>query len=375
MPHRRLLAVAAGVSILVAGLAAPAVAQDEERPLGPPDATPNPVAMDAPAGDGTAVRLTTELGDVVIALFNESAPVAAENFLNLAKAGYYDGVGFHRAVPGFVLQGGDPDGTGMGGPGYTISDEEVVGQYGRGIVAMARSQAPDSQGSQFFIVLDDAAEASLEAARTYTIFGRVVEGMDVVDAIVAAREPSDQIADPVRILSTSVEQVELPPQPTAALPSVAQQAADALAAQLPDEAAGYQLEKAGYTLDQVGAQFDPAVLAELQGIAEANGADAQLLSVAQATGVDDAGFISLAGASIAGVPAEQVQDAMIRLLLPVDDSTVIETETIGGREVTRVDLAPDPGPGDSAYVISSGEDVWFIVSTVEDISEVVAALP
>ena len=117
------------------------------------------------------------------------------------------------------------------------------------------------------------------------------------------------------------------------------------------------------------------MLAELQGIAEANGADAQLLSVAQATGVDDAGFISLAGASIPGVPAEQVQDAMIRLLLRSMHSTCMETETIGGREVTRVDLAPDPGPGDSAYVISSGEDVWFIVSTVEDISEVVAALP
>ena len=91
MPHRRLLAVAAGVSILVAGLVAPAVAQDEERPLGPPDATPNPVAMDAPAGDGTAARLTTELGDIVIGLFTESAPVASENFINLAESGYYDG--------------------------------------------------------------------------------------------------------------------------------------------------------------------------------------------------------------------------------------------------------------------------------------------
>ncbi len=373
MPHRRLLAVAAGVSILVAGLVAPAVAQ--ERPLGPPDATPNPVALEAPAGDGTAVRLTTELGDVVIALYNESAPVAAENFLNLAKAGYYDGVGFHRAVPGFVLQGGDPDGTGMGGPGYTIPDEEVVGQYGRGTVAMARSQQPDSQGSQFFVVLDDEAQASLDAARTYAIFGQVVEGMDVVDAIVAAREPSDQIEDPVQILSASVEQVELPPEPTAAPPSAAQQAADSLAAQLPDEAAGYQLEKLAFTLDQIGAQFDPAILAELQTIADADGADAQQLAVAQATGLDDAGFISLAGASIPGVPGEQVQDAMIRLLLRVDASTSMETETIAGREVTRVDLAPDPGPGDTAYVISSGDAVWFIVSTVEDIGEVVAALP
>jgi cyclophilin family peptidyl-prolyl cis-trans isomerase len=376
MPHRRLLAAAAGISILAAGMAAPALAQDEERPLGPPSATPNPVALEVPAGDGTAVRLTTELGDVVIGLFNESAPVAAENFLNLAQAGYYDGVGFHRAVPGFVLQGGDPDGTGMGGPGYTIPDEEVVGQYGRGIVAMARTQEPDSQGSQFFVILDDEAEAALEAFRTYTIFGRVVEGLDVVDAIVEAREPADQIADPVRILSTSVEQVELPPEPSPAPPTAAELAADALVAQLPDEAAGYQLQKVAFTLEDVGGQFDRDVMEELQGIAEANDADAQLLSIAQAGGQDaEGGFISLAGASIPGVPAEQVQDAMIRLLLPTDDSTGITTETIADREVTRVDLVPDPGPGESAYVVSSGEAVWFIVSTLEDISEVVAALP
>jgi peptidyl-prolyl cis-trans isomerase B (cyclophilin B) len=376
MPHRRLLAAAIGISILAASMAAPTLAQDDERPLGPPAATPNPVALEVPAGDGTAVRLTTELGDVVIGLFNESAPVAAENFLNLAQAGFYDGVGFHRAVPGFVLQGGDPDGTGTGGPGYTIPDEEVVGQYERGIVAMARTQEPDSQGSQFFIVLDDQAEAALEAFRTYAIFGRVVEGMDVIDAIVEAREPADQIPDPVRIVSTSVEQVELPAEPTPAPPTAAELAADALVAQLPDEAAGYQLQKVAFTLEDVGGQFDRDVMEELQGIAEANDADAQLLSIAQAGGQDaEGGFISLAGASIPGVPAEQVQDAMIRLLLPTDDSTGITTETIADREVTRVDLVPDPGPGESAYVVSSGEAVWFIVSTLEDISEVVAALP
>jgi len=375
MPHHRLLATAAGISVVAASLTGAVTAQNDDRPLGPPDATPNPVALEVPAGDGTAVRLTTELGDVVIALFNESAPVAAENFLNLAESGYYDGVGFHRAVPGFVLQGGDPDGTGMGGPGYTISDEEVVGQYGRGIVAMARSQAPDSQGSQFFVVLDDEAEAALEAFRTYTIFGRVVEGMDVVDAIVEAREPSDQIPDPVRILSTSVEQVELPPEPSPAPPSAAELAADELAALLPDEAAGYQLQKVAFTLEEVGGQLDRDIVAELQAIAQSNGADAQLLSVAQASAGDDEGFVSLAGASIPGVPGEQVQDAMIRLLLPTDESTAIEPVTIADREVTRVDLVPDPAPGDSAYVVSSGDAVWFIVTTVEDVSEIVAALP
>ena len=251
MPHRRMLAAAAALSLITAGLAAPALAQDEEAPLAPPLATPNPEPMEVPSGDGTAVRLTTDLGDVVIGLFNESAPVAAENFLNLAESGFYDGVGFHRVVPGFVVQGGDPEGTGGGGPGYTIEDEEVVGQYGRGIVAMARTQAPNSQGSQFFFVLDDSAEPPLEDARTYVIFGRVIEGMDVVDAIVEAREPSDLIEDPVRIISTSTEQAELPPEPTPEPPSEAEVAAAELEAMLPVEVAGLPLETTAFTSDQI----------------------------------------------------------------------------------------------------------------------------
>lgn len=373
MPHRPMPALLAALSLLVLS-AAPAVAQEEERPLGPPDATPNPVALETPAGDGTGVRLVTEEGDIVIGLFTESAPVAAENFRNLAEAGFYDGVGFHRAVPGFVLQGGDPDGTGTGGPGYTISDEEVVGRYGRGIVAMARTSEPDSQGSQFFIVLDDEAEAPLEAFRTYTIFGRVVEGMDVVDAIVEAREPADQIPDPVRIIETSIEEVELPPEPTPAPPTAAELAADELSARLPEEAGGFELQQAVFTFAQIAEQVDAEILAELQAVAAANDADPELITVAQASGADASGFVSIAAISIPGVPAEQVEDIAIRLLLPVDDSTVIEDVTIGDRAVKRVDLAPEPGPGESAFVLQSGEVVWFIVSTLEDNSEVVAAL-
>ena len=370
MPRHRLLATAAAISLLLVS-AVPAFAQDAERPHGPPDATPNPVALEAPAGDGTAVRLTTEYGDVLIGLYNASAPVASENFLNLANEGFYDGVGFHRAVPGFVLQGGDPDGTGSGGPDYRIQDEEVVGQYGRGVVAMARTQEPNSQGSQFFIVLDDAAEGALEAYRTYTIFGRVIEGMDVVDQIVAAREPSDQIPDPVRIIETSVEQVELPPEPTPAPPSPAQQAADELGTLLPDTAAGYDLESAVFTLEQVGAQFDRAIIAELQSVADANGADLQLLSIGQASGGDEDGFASIAAASIPGVSADQVQDALSRLLLPIDDTTVTSVETIGEREVTKIDL----GSGQSAYAFSSGEVVWFVITTAEDVEPIVTDLP
>jgi len=179
-----------------------------ERPLGPPDATALAQPPDGPASDGTTATISTELGDIVIELYTESAPVATENFTNLAEAGYYDGVIFHRLVPGFVIQGGDPTGTGTGGPGYTIPDEPVVGQYGRGVVAMARSSQPNSQGSQFFIVLDDMAEGPLESFRTYVIFGEVTAGMDVVDAIAATpnsgQEGGNQALEPVVMDSVTV---------------------------------------------------------------------------------------------------------------------------------------------------------------------------
>jgi cyclophilin family peptidyl-prolyl cis-trans isomerase len=177
------------------------------RPLGPPDATPltNPPA--GPAGDGTKATIHTAKGDIVIELFTESSPVAAGNFINLAEAGFYTGVVFHRLVPGFVIQGGDPNGDGTGGPGYTIQDEPVVGRYVRGIVAMARTSEPNSQGSQFFIVLDDQAEQALDQARTYAIFGRVTSGMDVVDAIAAMPNSGgreNRALDPVAMESVAI---------------------------------------------------------------------------------------------------------------------------------------------------------------------------
>ncbi len=134
--------------------------------------------------------------------------MATQNFINLAEARYYDGVVFHRLVPGFVIQGGDPTGTGRGGPGYTIQDEPVVGTYARGVVAMARTAEPDSQGSQFFIVLDDAAEEALESFRTYVIFGEVTQGMDVADAIAATpnagQQGGNQALEPVAMDSVTI---------------------------------------------------------------------------------------------------------------------------------------------------------------------------
>ena len=195
-----MVVAAAGCTSLSGGKPHPTAA-----PIGTPDATPLAEPPAAPAGDGTTVTLSTTLGDIVIEIYNLSSPVAATNFVNLAESRYYDGIIFHRVIPGFVVQGGDPEGMGGGGPGYTIRDEPVVGDYLRGIVAMARAQAPDSQGSQFFFCLEDLRER-LDKAGGYAIFGNVIDGMDMVDAI--ASQPTDPTnarpLDPVVITGATV---------------------------------------------------------------------------------------------------------------------------------------------------------------------------
>jgi peptidyl-prolyl cis-trans isomerase B (cyclophilin B) len=158
--------------------------------LNPPSATPLANPPSAPAGDGTTATISFPDGDVVIELYNESSPVAAQNFINLARAGYYDGILVHRVVAGFVAQMGDPTCRiedpaqctyGQGDPGYGIADETVVGTYELGTVAMARTSQPDSQGSQFFIVLDN--DTTLDPSGGYAIFGKVISGMDVVSKL------------------------------------------------------------------------------------------------------------------------------------------------------------------------------------------------
>jgi cyclophilin family peptidyl-prolyl cis-trans isomerase len=178
--------------------------------VGPPSATPMASPLAAPAGDGTTATIETDLGSIVFEIYNESAPVASENFINLASAGFYDGIVFHRIVPDFMIQGGDPLGTGTGGPDYRIPDEPVVGNYTRGTVAMARSSAPDSQGSQFFIVVKDSP---FLAGGGYTIFGNVLSGMDVVDQIVSMPSANDDQSgqggtalDPVVMNTVTIQQ-------------------------------------------------------------------------------------------------------------------------------------------------------------------------
>jgi cyclophilin family peptidyl-prolyl cis-trans isomerase len=159
------------------------------------------------------VTLTTEEGPIVIKIEADLSPIAAGNFVALASCGYYDGTVFHRTATlqdgtPFVIQGGDPTGTGTGGPGYTIKDEPVTTDYHRGTVAMARTADPDSVGSQFFIVTDDAAAAALSAANTYQIIGEVTAGMETVDAIVALPNSGDATGnmaiDPIAMTKVTV---------------------------------------------------------------------------------------------------------------------------------------------------------------------------
>ena len=124
--------------------------------------------------------LKTNHGEIVIDFDAAGSPLAVNNFVFLANEGFYDGVIFHRVIPGFVAQGGDPTGTGRGGPGYKFRDElEGSGSYGRGTVAMANA-GPNTNGSQFFICLADVG-----LPHSYTIFGQVSSGMDAVDSIAA----------------------------------------------------------------------------------------------------------------------------------------------------------------------------------------------
>jgi cyclophilin family peptidyl-prolyl cis-trans isomerase len=147
--------------------------------------------------------LHTNHGHVVVELFDEDAPKTVDNFLKLSRDGYYDGLVFHRVIKDFMIQGGCPEGTGTGGPGYEFEDEINEHRIVRGALAMA-NRGPDTNGSQFFIVTTE--EAPWLDGR-HTVFGRVAEGMDSVDAIEAVETgPQDRPADPVVIEKVEVDE-------------------------------------------------------------------------------------------------------------------------------------------------------------------------
>jgi peptidyl-prolyl cis-trans isomerase B (cyclophilin B) len=155
------------------------------------------------------VTIEMEDGGIIKAeLYPEVAPNTVNNFISLIQKGFYDGTIFHRVIPGFMIQGGDPQGTGMGGPGYSIAGEFSGNGFTNnllhteGVLSMARSQAPDSAGSQFFIM--DAAYPSLDGS--YAAFGKVTEGMEVVKSIVSLKtEGSDRPEEPPVMKKVTVD--------------------------------------------------------------------------------------------------------------------------------------------------------------------------
>ena len=155
--------------------------------------------------------VTIEMADgkkMVAELYPEVAPNTVNNFISLVKKGFYDGLIFHRVIPGFMIQGGDPEGTGMGGPGYTIRGEFSGNGFKNdlahtpGVLSMARTMAPNSAGSQFFVMVDDASHLDGQ----YAAFGKVIEGLETAQAIVRApRDRNDKPIMPQRMKKVTVE--------------------------------------------------------------------------------------------------------------------------------------------------------------------------
>lgn len=152
--------------------------------------------------------ITMESGDTItLELYPEIAPITVENFVNLCEDGFYDGLTFHRIISGFMIQGGDPEGNGTGGPGHTITGEFAANgivndlEHTRGVISMARSKAYNSAGSQFFIMHEDAPHLDGQ----YAAFGKVVEGIEVVDKIAAVEtDYYDAPIEPVVIESIKI---------------------------------------------------------------------------------------------------------------------------------------------------------------------------
>jgi peptidyl-prolyl cis-trans isomerase B (cyclophilin B) len=167
-------------------------------------------AVQPPTDKGPKAIIKTKFGDIEIKLFSDKAPKHVENFIKLAKSGFYNGTIFHRVIPGFMIQGGDPNTKdlnkkelyGMGGPGHSVKAEFNDVPHKRGIVSMARSNDPDSAGSQFFIVVEDSPFLDGK----YTVFGQVVKGMGFADKIVTQpRDARDNPTDRIEMTVTVVE--------------------------------------------------------------------------------------------------------------------------------------------------------------------------
>lgn len=219
--------------ILVGGLAAwyayePSTApelQESDEPITSPETPDTREALEASDihdMNNQKATLTTNYGTIEIELFTEDMPITTENFISLAQDGYYDGTKFHRVIPGFMIQGGDPNSRGddtsqygTGGPGYTIQDEFVEGAHlsnVQGTIAMANTGQPNSGGSQFFINVADNTSLDFDTqpmSSRHPVFGRVIEGMDVVRTIEqVATGARDVPEEPVVVESVTISPLE-----------------------------------------------------------------------------------------------------------------------------------------------------------------------
>lgn len=201
----------AALLLLALVATAAAFAQAKSEAKAQPKAAKAKPADDA--GKDEVVVLETKAGNIVIRFFSDKAPNHVKNFKELAKSGFYDGTRFHRVIPGFMIQGGDPNTKGdnratwgQGGNVVNGKEKNLKAEFNdvhhrRGIVSMARAQDPNSASSQFFICVADAGYLDGQ----YTVFGEVVEGMDVADKIVMGQRKGDQAVDPVAIVKARVE--------------------------------------------------------------------------------------------------------------------------------------------------------------------------
>ena len=177
-------------------------AEEEKTEVVPPETPPKEISQEPIVREkNPIVVMETNHGTIEIELYWKESPKLAENFLRLVLSGYYDGLTFHRIVPDFVIQGGDPLGNGTGGPGYSLPDEPTVKKHERGAIAMARSPAGNS-GSQFYICLTTERTTHLDQ-QNFTVFAHVIKGMDVVDKI--AQLPTDPRSMPKeKVIMTKV---------------------------------------------------------------------------------------------------------------------------------------------------------------------------
>lgn len=208
-----IILVSIGLALLLIKKSAPAPTQEQEpiKLMTPQSTTPTAPKQFSQAetvidqSKTYTAALHTSAGDITIQLDTQATPITANNFVFLAQQGFYDQTIFHRVINGFMIQGGDPQGDGTGGPGYKFPDEPITNEYDRGTVAMANS-GPNTNGSQFFIM-----HQNNPLPKNYIIFGHVIQGLEVVDAIASAPVVSgpngekSQPVSPVIINSVSLE--------------------------------------------------------------------------------------------------------------------------------------------------------------------------